>query len=95
MATDPTRRGWRAVPVRPGRHVVVVGRSGVAGCFTAQRFLDDLIVIQTYDGSPSEVSAALTRGERMPHDSRLSVHAVYAVPGWALDIVRDIEDGVA
>lgn len=83
--TDPNKRGWRAGRVAPGSDLVVIGRRGKKGCFSARLLVDKRVDVAIYDEmTPEEVVVATQRYAD-------SFKVVPFVPGWALPFVQELE----
>ncbi len=80
LETDPSRQGWRKAHAGRCPETVLVGRRGVAGCFSARPYLGNQVDIAVYDETPEEVAAAWAKGE--------SLDAYYVqmplISGWGL-----------
>lgn len=84
--TLPTNRGWRAAKAG-GPDVVLVGRKGVKGCFSARPFGEGRLDVAVYGESPEEVVSAWKAREYLDPIYKTVEH----VPGWALPFVRELE----
>lgn len=84
-ATDPGNRGWRAGRAAPGSDLVIIGRRGVKGCFSARLLSDGKVDVATYDEmTPEEVAVATKRYADI-------FRIVEFVPGWGLQFVDELE----
>lgn len=86
--TDPTRRGWRARPSKPGSDVLVIGIPGKAGCFSVMRLSDQKADVAVYDDlTPGELVTRL--GTRTAHADRYV--GIDLAVGWFLEIVGKLD----
>jgi hypothetical protein len=99
--TDPTRNGWRfrALPgARAG--VYLIGQAGKEGCATARLVGSDFTGwewdVGIYWETPEEVSLYVTSPAPGPEGPFCDARFVQTadVPGWGLDVIREIEDEV-
>ena len=95
--TDPARKGWRvrAEAEGPRGTVYLIGQRGRPGCATARLVGSDFTGwewdVGIYWETPAEVSRYVT-GEGPFCDARFVQTA--DVPGWGLEVIREIEDEV-
>ena len=89
LETDPTRKGWRCREVKPS-HVpghFLVGRPGQEGCASIHR-IRDVWHVGIYLMSPAEAHKLIKE-----IGGFLDAHWVEVndIPGFGLDIIREIE----
>lgn len=85
IATDPTKQGWRARrTVFPD--VVLVGRPGVVGCFSARPLSLGMLEVTIHHDQPEVVDQAWRAGSYVEGD----LHVVSDAPGWALVVMRKL-----
>lgn len=96
--TIPTSRGWRVRALKKGSHVVLVGRPGVEGCFSAifvrqSRHPDGFLIgksyidVAIYAETPEEVANRLNGGNAID----CPYHQLDTCPGWGLEAIRLVE----
>lgn len=79
VASDPMKEGWRIRAISPSSSGVLVGRRGIAGCFSAMPLSDGQLDVAIYLDTPEEVSRLFKEGSA---DARYI--KVACIPGWAL-----------
>ena len=88
LDTDPTRKGWKAMPAYSGQtDLWLLGQRGVAGCATIRQVGDQLDVAVYYE-TPEQVVAWLR--ELGPHCDA-AYFQVSVTPGYGLKVINRIE----
>ena len=89
ILTDPTKKGWRAFRAPINAKLVLVGRKGVKGCFTALLLSNNKIDVLIYDDfTPEEVIAIWEKNERPLFDDSMMLDNIC---GWGLSVISNIE----
>lgn len=82
--TDPTSAGWKC---RDYEHVMLAGRKGVEGCFSARRLSAGILDVAIYVETPKEVHNFLNGGDYLDAIFvKIQEH-----PGWGLEAIRLVE----
>jgi hypothetical protein len=83
LKTDPTRQGWRCLPLVKGSSTLLFGQRGIGGCASIVQHPDHLDVA-LYAETPEEVIESMEEG-RIKADP--SYYRVTDAPGWGLEVI--------
>ena len=89
VQTDPTKHGWCCARPKASSSsdVVIVGRPGTPGCFSAVPLPYDRVDVAIYDDTPEDVAKALLSAT--PLDVFYKVLPM--TPGWGLEAIAQIQ----
>lgn len=84
-STDPTKQGWKCLPVTGREKLAIIGQNGVAGCASVRAY-PDIYDVAFYDETPKEVLDSLRAGKSL--DAQYKMYE--KTPGWGLPIIDEI-----
>ena len=86
--TDPTRRGWRLLPLRGNPDVCVLGSKSCSGCFSIRRMTDGGLDVAYYtEDGPQAVAKVLNEGGYLDAQYVLIEESW----GWGLQLIEQAE----